>query len=958
MVQGKKSLSIALSAALAITTFWPASTIALAAGIAGVGGAGHTGWTPPFAMASPNTIVSMQQFFNTPMGLGLIRSLPSLNALKTFKTDSDMHRLAVGALEAHITEMDGYASAENFKAAYEKAAADVEAAFQARAKQIAEDVVRGRMDLNGLSAAAENIENHEAQFAFYSGNVGTSVKTVTDMMHVARSEKTMQKAQALASKFLNSKSLDSGLDVAAKVTVLASAQTGDIRPNLLQRFDPRSLILSTKKEMPNPVHVDRTLDQSWARVWDIRLFPAGVSQSNIVAAGSDNGFWNKLKMWTVERTQTKSATIAEHLAETERHVDLGVVSLNISKRINRFNRELRRAESLLALLVSRSNQTSSDATRSTAALRELAAISKYLKGAKYSIRSDKEFYSLLARIQRIVIASKDTRVNRAALELFSQGLEEDRSSDYHYRSYYTTGIRPNKSNEKLFSATLAAIVTITRNSADPEVKKYALSLFQERWKEYYTTSSSYPDYAMLGISASAENGQQFLMLLKAVHEIALSTDDNQVKSAALALFHEEAVRSRDGFDNRRTGIVASSRLKPQFGALLNAISAIAKSTDDAKVKKQALALFKKRSDYNYERSMETPLGILADSKDTEGFLQQLEAIKDIALSAKDDDIKTEALDLFREESIRNSRSYDALHTGLVASSNLQPQFDILLKTIASIAESSQSSAVKMRALTLFERRYDYNHEFHQTASLGIVASGKNELGFLGQLATIKQIALSTNDPDVKKQALGLFMEKSVRLGPSEDDRRTGLVASPAAKAQFEALVKTIAEIAAGSESREIKRLALSLFEKRHERNYSRMRIHTLGIVDAKDQIETMRAIAGQDKELIEYARRVEESWAQKADESDLYGGYAPRLPIMPSPSSRSFSSGRSVGARGSGGRDASDFMVATDMMRPFWEREEALSRMHPRDAAFWAENSFGLPSWTRDRFSSKGRNRR
>ncbi len=71
---------------------------------------------------------------------------------------------------------------------------------------------------------------------------------------------------------------------------------------------------------------------------------------------------------------------------------------------------------------------------------------------------------------------------------------------------------------------------------------------------------------------------------------------------------------------------------------------------------------------------------------------------------------------------------------------------------------------------------------------------------------------------------------------------------------------------------------------------------------------------------------------------------------------------RLVASKGRGGRAsasgrgayhsaASDFMVANDMMRPFWEREEALSRMHPRDAEFWAKNSFALPFWVRERFS-------
>ena len=47
----------------------------------------------------------------------------------------------------------------------------------------------------------------------------------------------------------------------------------------------------------------------------------------------------------------------------------------------------------------------------------------------------------------------------------------------------------------------------------------------------------------------------------------------------------------------------------------------------------------------------------------------------------------------------------------------------------------------------------------------------------------------------------------------------------------------------------------------------------------------------------------------------------------------------------------SDFMIASDMMRPSWEREAALGRMHPSDAAFWSRNAFGLPSWVRNRFS-------
>jgi hypothetical protein len=258
-------------------------------------------------------------------------------------------------------------------------------------------------------------------------------------------------------------------------------------------------------------------------------------------------------------------------------------------------------------------------------------------------------------------------------------------------------------------------------------------------------------------------------------------------------------------------------------------------------------------------------------------------------------------------------------------------------------------------LALFNRRYDYNYEYHQTESLGIVASAKDEQGFLEQLAIISQIALSTDDPGVKKHALELFLEKNIRLG-THDEGRTGIVASPTLKVQFEALVKTIVSIAASSQSHEIKQLALSLFEKRYERDYFRMLSRSLGIVDAKDQLETIRAIAGQDQELVKFARRVEESWTKKADERDSYGGYSPvpmpRYSPVPSPSL----SGR--GSAGGRDRESSDFMVATDMMRPFWEREAALSRMHPRDAAFWAENSFGLPSWTRERFSSKDGRRR
>ncbi len=155
----------------------------------------------PEATAGAHLGTAIHQFLRTPAGMNALAAYPRLNAIQPF-ADESTRRLDMAALESRVLEMDGLSSAERFNAAYLQASQDVEAQFQAHAKQLWEDLVQGRLDKEGLATAYRGMVKRERACMLYKANTAASVKFVGNLVEAARTDDTMQQAQALATLFL------------------------------------------------------------------------------------------------------------------------------------------------------------------------------------------------------------------------------------------------------------------------------------------------------------------------------------------------------------------------------------------------------------------------------------------------------------------------------------------------------------------------------------------------------------------------------------------------------------------------------------------------------------------------------------------------------------------------------------------------------------------------------------
>jgi WD40 repeat protein len=157
----------------------------------------HAAWAPPFAPAAPQAMASLQAFIGGPAGAGLP------DELRAYPFGSPERSLASGALAERVLEMDGLSSPERFQAARAAAAADVAAAFRARAGELAKAFVEGRIGRRGLSEAAREMRRLKRDFSpIYGSFACEAADAVEGMARAARSEETEAKARDIAGKLL------------------------------------------------------------------------------------------------------------------------------------------------------------------------------------------------------------------------------------------------------------------------------------------------------------------------------------------------------------------------------------------------------------------------------------------------------------------------------------------------------------------------------------------------------------------------------------------------------------------------------------------------------------------------------------------------------------------------------------------------------------------------------------
>jgi hypothetical protein len=171
-------------------------------------------WAGPAAVkpASEGVVSSIKALLASPAGANALASVPALALVKGFDPGALTHRLVVGPIAARLPENFALLEAEaidwaTLEPAIKAGAADLEAMFQAEAKEIAAAVAAGQMSAQELGHRASDLDSYSRLFSLYGPLAVKEIAVVAAMARAARENKTLSALQGMAGELLGAEEL-------------------------------------------------------------------------------------------------------------------------------------------------------------------------------------------------------------------------------------------------------------------------------------------------------------------------------------------------------------------------------------------------------------------------------------------------------------------------------------------------------------------------------------------------------------------------------------------------------------------------------------------------------------------------------------------------------------------------------------------------------------------------------